>query len=100
MAENKRTSLVDDSYQSVGAKKAPGKSSSGGSGATVKIALAIGCMVIAGILIAFQMGFIPNPFEEKIKPTVRTQEESKAVQDYQKQVETNKTKPNVQSGGS
>jgi hypothetical protein len=98
-AEHHRSSLVDDSVTSVGVKKVRA-SSGGSSGNTWKIILAVACLAIASMLIAFQMGYIPNPFEEKIKPTVRTPEENKAVQEYQKQVETNKTKPNVQQGGS
>ena len=97
MAEHNRKSLVDDSFSTVGSPK---KASGQNSGNTWKIVLAVACLAIASVLIAFQMGYIPNPFEEKVKPTVRTQEETKAVQEYQKQVETNKSKPNVQQGGS
>lgn len=100
MAEHNRSSLVDDSFNSVGASKKAGKSSSGGSGNTLKIVLVIACLGIASVLIAFQLGYIPNPFEEKPKPTVRTQEDNKAVQDYQKQIESSKAKPNVVQGGS
>jgi len=75
MSKINRRSLVDDSMESVGGEKKAKAKSSGGSGNGVKIAIIAVCLGLAAVLLAYQFGVIPNPFEEKVKPPVFTQEE-------------------------
>lgn len=84
MAERK--SLIDDSMESVGSgkKAAKKKASSGSSGNGMKIALIAVCFVVAGVLLAYQAGLFENPFAEKIKPVVHTEEDKKLIDDFNK----------------
>jgi hypothetical protein len=100
MAERK--SLIDDSMDSVGSsKKAAKKSSSGGgSGNGLKIALIAVCFVVAGVLLAYNFGLIDNPFAEKIKPTVHSEEDKKLIEDFKKNNEAMKKSANPPATGS
>lgn len=96
MADNKRSSLVDDSFSSVGSSKKSTKSSSGGSNNALKIGLAIVCFIVAGLGIAYSQGV----FEPKPKPVVRTEADNKAAQDTQKAQDAAKQVPRTIIGGS
>jgi hypothetical protein len=99
MAERK--SLVDDSMESVGThKKEAKKSSSGGSGNGLKVALIAVCFVVAGVLLAYNFGLIENPFAEKIKPTVHSEEDLKNIDDYKKANEAARKSANPPATGS
>ena len=82
MAERK--SLIDESMGSVGSGKKAAKKSSGGSGNMLKIALIGVCFVVAGVLLAYNFGLIDSPFAEKIKPPVVTEDDKRAIDDYNK----------------
>ena len=98
-AEHNRKSLVDDSYQSVGAKKAKAKSGGGGNG--LKVALIVVCLGAAGVLLAYNFGLIENPFAEKITQAPPTEEDNKIREDFQKQNEALKKSPKPPAiGGS
>lgn len=100
MAEMKRSSLVDDSFDSAAPGKKAKKSSSGSSGNTIKLVLVFVCLGIAAVLLAFQFNLLPNPFEEKIKPVVRSAEDDKAAAESQRINEATKKAPNTPVGGS
>lgn len=85
MSQINRRSLVDDSMESVGGPKKTKAKSKGGSGNGVKVAIIAVCLGLAGILLAYQFGVIPNPFEEKVKPTVFTPEETTQRQNAEEQ---------------
>ncbi len=96
MADHKRSSLVDDSFSSVGASKKASKSSSGGSNNALKIGLVIVCFIVAGLGIAYSQGV----FEAKPKPVVRTEADNKAAAESQKAQDAAKQAPRTTIGGS
>ncbi len=85
MSQSNRRSLVDDSMESVGTSKKAKSKSGGGSGNGVKIAIIAVCLGLAAILLAYQFGVIPNPFEEKVKPPSFTPEEQAQIQNYEQE---------------
>ncbi len=99
MAEHNRKSLVDDSFDSVGSGKAAKAKSGGGSKNGLKIGLISVCFILAAVLLAYNFGIIPNPFEEPVKPTVVTPEDNKVITDYKKQGDTAKKQPNPPAEG-
>jgi uncharacterized protein HemX len=95
MADNKRSSLVDDSFNSVGSAKKT-KKSSGGSGKALKLVIIVIGFAVAGLGIAYTQGV----FEAPPKPVVRTAEDQKTADDFQKASENLRKSPAATSGGS
>lgn len=98
MAEIKRSSLVDDSFESVGKGKTGKKSkkSSGVSADTLKIGMAIIFFIIAGLGIAYSQGV----FEPEIKPIVVSPVDEKAAAASQKATDALMKLPTAATGGS
>ncbi len=98
MAEHNRSSLVDDSFASVGSGKKSKKSSGSGgnSGMGLKIGLIVVCFIGAALGFAYSQGM----FEAPPKPVVRTETDNNAAAESQKIQDAVKTKPNIQTGGS
>ena len=62
MSQHGRKSLVDDSFESVGTKSQ--KKKAAGSGNGMKVGIIVVCLALAGVLLAYNFGIIPNPFAE------------------------------------
>jgi hypothetical protein len=73
-------SLLDDSMRSVGSPKA----AAGGKNQGMKLAVAVGLLVVAGVIVAWSQGLFNG---KEPPPPPPTAEEQKAYQDAQKRTE-------------